>query len=427
MRSWGILQYSATATLTIALVALGGQWTARAAGKDQQPAAAKATPAARASVHLSDPNAIYGEPLAPGMVRLLQDEIATGLRKRGVDGDFARFQRYAGSRLDATAAAYTGSELAGNCRLSWYDHMLRNPLRGPGRGRGVHPRRCTRRSCDDPCGTGPACWPSRPRSWTSASASRARYVAVHSPHEALDVVKQALVEAQAAYAAALAPLTKGEIQELATYLYPVLVGQNRVGHTLNDRGTGRRLCDLMEKMDRGAMIDAAEALVPLSRSGAVATNSSNCPTDGDVRRAGRDGAGGGADRHARRRDRHRRQGAQYLPARRACATWPLVIDLGGGNTYYEGTVLARSAGAGGAQSRRRQCLPRPPAGRPGRRRSWASRCSSTSDGDNRYDAHDVAQGSAIGRRRHPRRVRRQQHAIAACAACRARPSAAWAS
>ena len=31
-----------------------------------------------------------------------------------------------------------------------------------------------------------------------------------------------------------------------------MVGQNRVAHTLNDRGTGRRLVDLMEKMDRGA-------------------------------------------------------------------------------------------------------------------------------------------------------------------------------
>ena len=87
---------------------------------------------------------------------------------------------------------------------------------------------------------------------------------VKSPQEALGVVKQALVEAQTAYAAALAPLTKSEIRELTTNLYPVLAGKNSVGHTLNDRATGRRLCDLMEKMDRAALVDAAEALVPLT-------------------------------------------------------------------------------------------------------------------------------------------------------------------
>ena len=37
---------------------------------------------------------------------------------------------------------------------------------------------------------------------------------------------RSLVEAQTAYAAALAPLTKSEIHELARYLYPVMVGQN---------------------------------------------------------------------------------------------------------------------------------------------------------------------------------------------------------
>ena len=37
---------------------------------------------------------------------------------------------------------------------------------------------------------------------------------------------------------------------MVDHLYPVMVGQNNVGHTLNDRTTGQQLCDLMEKMDR---------------------------------------------------------------------------------------------------------------------------------------------------------------------------------
>ena len=72
--------------------------------------------------------ATVGEPLAPGMIEILQQEIRNAVRNRGIDDNFARFQRYSGYKLDSSAAAYTGSELAGNCRLSWYDHMLRHPL-----------------------------------------------------------------------------------------------------------------------------------------------------------------------------------------------------------------------------------------------------------------------------------------------------------
>ena len=63
------------------------------------------------------------------MVELLQDEIVAGLRQRGITDRFWRFQSYAAGQLNASAGRYTGSELAGNCRLSWYDHMMRNMLR----------------------------------------------------------------------------------------------------------------------------------------------------------------------------------------------------------------------------------------------------------------------------------------------------------
>ena len=87
---------------------------------------------------------------------------------------------------------------------------------------------------------------------------------VKSPEQALDILKQALVNAQTAYAAAIAPLSRSEIAELTQQLYPVLTEQCTIGHTLWDRPTGRHLCDLLEKMDRHALFDAADALVPLS-------------------------------------------------------------------------------------------------------------------------------------------------------------------
>ena len=415
----GILQYSVTATLTIAL---GSSAPSSPGRRKVKPTAARQSRPPGVQRLPAVPNPIYGEPLAPGMMQLLAERDRRRRCERGAWTAISPASRaMPAEQLNATAGAYTGSELTGNCRLRWYDHMLRNPLQAPAEAE-EFTRDAAQGDRRRSVGAWPRCWPPRPRSWTSASASRGAFVAVHSPQEALEVVKQALVEAQAAYAAALAPLSKGEVQELATYLYPVLVGQNHVGHTINDRGTGRRLCDLMEKMDRGAMIDAAEALVPLDRSQAVGAAQAIARRR-QRRRAGRHGAGGGEDRHAGRRHRHRRQGRQHLPARRHARR-------GGGDRpgrrqrLLRGHRLAGAARAAGG-------------------RTWAAATSSSAtspgvqggailgvsmlvnlEGGNRYEAQDVAQGSCLAGRRHPHGVRRQQQAIAASAACKGRPWAA---
>src|SRR5580704_9223224 len=49
-----------------------------------------------------------------------------------------------------------------------------------------------------------------------------KYPKAKTPQEAIEIVKQALIEAKAAHAAALAPLTKSEIHQLAAYIYPVM-------------------------------------------------------------------------------------------------------------------------------------------------------------------------------------------------------------
>ena len=64
-------------------------------------------------------------------MQLLRDEMISAIKTRGISDNFARFQRYAAYKLDGSAAPYTGSELTGNCRLSWYDHLLRHPLNAP--------------------------------------------------------------------------------------------------------------------------------------------------------------------------------------------------------------------------------------------------------------------------------------------------------
>jgi hypothetical protein len=298
--------------------------------KDTSPAAglsAKASPptAARSTV---------GEPLAPGMMELLRDEIVAGLKTRGVQGDFARFQGYLGSKLYSSSGPYTGSELTGNCRLKWYEHVLRNPLGAPAEAEGFT-RKLHQAIYDDAAGLAPIL-PIISEKLDLGKRRVRAYVAVHSPEEALDVLKQALVESQTAYAAALAPLTKSEVHELTSYLYPVLVGQNNVGHTLSDRGTGRRLCDLMEKMDRSAWIAAAEAMVPLTDP-KVLEQLKQYPETGNVRVEGVSGrVVAKIDTPAGAIVIGSREPAVYnLDAMPGVAA---VVTLGGNNKFHEGTT-----------------------------------------------------------------------------------------
>ena len=119
-------------------------------------------------------------------------------------------------------------------------------------------------------------------------------------------------------------------------LYPVLVSENQAGHTLNDRARGRALVDLMDKMDRQALIEAAEALVPLTDP-KLLDQLKQLPADGNVAVEGVTGhvvakidtpAGtiliGGKESKTYKLDEMK--------------DVAVVIDLGHGNTYEEGTT-----------------------------------------------------------------------------------------
>ena len=73
-----------------------------------------------------------GNPHASWLVDQMVREIKQGLKDRNIEHRFAAFQTYAGEQLDYTAGKASASEITGNCRLSWYDHLMRNPLKAPG-------------------------------------------------------------------------------------------------------------------------------------------------------------------------------------------------------------------------------------------------------------------------------------------------------
>jgi len=331
-----------------------------------------------------------GEPLAPGIVKLLQDEIVAGIRQRGITDRFARFQSYAAGRVGATAGKFTGSELTGNCRLRWYNHMMQNMLAAP-----VEAERFTRElhmaALDSHEGLARILAIAADKMDAGQRKPR-KGPPVTSAAQALEVIKQAMTDAQVSYCAALAPLNKAEISQLLTYAVPVLCTQNQVGHTLVDRGTGRQLCDLMEKMDRAALHTAAEALAPIADV-TLLEQLKSLPDKRSVQVPGVTGT------VVARIDT---PSGAIIVGGKGPNTYDLdqmrdvavVIDLGGGNTYYEGTVgpdrpLLVVINEGGNNVFR--------GSKPGIQGGAVLGISMLLNvgGDNVYEAQDIAQGSAI--------------------------------
>jgi hypothetical protein len=205
--------------------------------------------------------AAVGNPLAPRLMPLIVQEMRDGFRQRGVERQFAQWCSYARSRLDSTAGDLRTSEITGNCRLAWYDRMMRNPYLYPAEAE-LFTRQLHQALSGAYRGFDAALRIARAKMDLGNREIRPMTQPT-TPDEALEIVKQALTGAQAGYAAAAGSIPRSELEELRENLYPIMTSQNREGHTLVDRSTGRRLCDIMEKMDRTGFYRAAEAMVPL--------------------------------------------------------------------------------------------------------------------------------------------------------------------
>jgi hypothetical protein len=90
-----------------------------------------------------------GNPHAAWLIEQMVKEINNGLKERGIADRFAAFQEYAGWQLDISAGKAETSEVTGNCRVTWYDHLMRKTYRlspasqrHPSRVRGVLPKQC---------------------------------------------------------------------------------------------------------------------------------------------------------------------------------------------------------------------------------------------------------------------------------------------
>lgn len=312
-------------------------WQSRVIGLGLALALAFALAAPVALASDAEPNA---EPDTEPRIDLLVREIEAGLERRGQTEVFEQYVAWTADRLDASAGDRTWDDKTGNCRLSWVDRMLREPLWAIGEAerftRDLHvAARRDDLGLDEIMATAAHRLDLPQRDALDVSPPPA------SPEAAIDAIREGLVNAHAALDQALEPLSDNERRELEEHLYPVSTGDIVVGHRFADREIGRRVCDLIEKLDREALHRAAEAVIPLAAPDLLDQLARYEP--------GQDAGQGADDIDGIDGKVHRRiptpVGDIVIGARHD-NTYDLeqmhdvaaVIDLGGDNTYLEGTV-----------------------------------------------------------------------------------------
>ncbi|NLF21751.1 MAG: hypothetical protein GX590_01185, partial [Lentisphaerae bacterium] len=207
-----------------------------------------------------------------------------------------------------------------------------------------------------------------------------------------------LTEARQHYAAALAPLTTGELDDLRTNLYDATTAKIPHGHSFHKRSAGRRVTDALEKMDRRALARAAMSLAQLADPALAdalrRTDRRVFPIDAALSRTF-----GGTIRSLPT------PAGKVVIAEGGNQTYPLdkhpdiclLIDLDDGDdTYLEGAVssdtpLLAIIDCGGSNAYRGQRH-----GIQGSALLGLSLLATHGCVSNRFEAVDVAQGSAMG-------------------------------
>ncbi|MDR1053745.1 MAG: hypothetical protein LBL39_06175, partial [Planctomycetaceae bacterium] len=212
---------------------------------------------------LIDPRRV-GDSDGVAKLKLMYEEVMNGLKSRNIMGKYERWKEYARTTLRNSSGLNTGSELDGRSRLSWYKKLYNEPIYSV-----FEAEEFTRQLHDGLSGNHRLIAESmgiirEKLDVPARNDSGITFPKCETPLEAVGEVKRALIAASMHHARAVSTLTSAEQTELVGNLVQTFVGPGCVnGHTIPSRTYGRKLLDMLEKIDKSAMHDAAEAFIPL--------------------------------------------------------------------------------------------------------------------------------------------------------------------
>jgi len=270
------------------------------------------------------PALVWCEPLP--LVKQLTDDFNAELQQRQLDVQYLDMMAYFANRLDNSAGGRTFSDKTGNCRLTWFEWMMRHPIESVGAADDF--TRALHENAGKPDGVSRIIDMAAGK--LDAQIMGGTLPIIRQSDPALRELGSSLLNVRRQFDAALAPLTQDERNELEANLFEQSTGRGARAPNFANQEKGRRVCDLMEKIDRVSLMRSGLALARLTTPAFIAQLSAtgNKLTAGKETVIVESPAGkilfGGLEANEYRLDE--------LPD--VCA----VIDVGGDDTYLEGTV-----------------------------------------------------------------------------------------
>ncbi|HVF09513.1 MAG TPA: hypothetical protein VNA16_01850, partial [Abditibacteriaceae bacterium] len=279
------------------------------------------------------------------------------------------------------------SDKTGNCRLSWFDWMMRHSVQSVDAAdeftRLVH----TAAEREDGAFLKIVAIAATKLDAPLPTALRTGQQAQGGTDPGLQTLQRTIQQVRQEHAQALVPLTVAEREELQAKLYIQAAGPKANAPRFNDKIDGRRVSDLLEKMDRRSLMQAAATVSGLSEQAVLRqlTQSATRRTRGKAQvmvgtPAGKIVFGGSGNNEYRLNE-----------MADVCA----VVDVGGDDVYIEGAVTAVRPvlvllDLNGNDTYRGE--------QPGIQGGAVLGVSLLIDaaGNDTYTADDIAQGSALG-------------------------------
>ena len=210
---------------------------------------------------------LVGDPNSHDKLKLMYDEILNGLRTRNVTGRYEMWKGFSKNILRDTAGINTASELDGRSRLPWYEKLYAEPFQST-----FEVEEYSRVLYSGLSGTHRHLAELMPGIRERMDVAKRedggiRFPVCTTPMEALLEVKRCLLLAASAHARAFSGLTSAELTELDKTFVETFVGKSCInGHTIPARSVGRKHVDIFERVDKSALYDGAEALIPLTNT-----------------------------------------------------------------------------------------------------------------------------------------------------------------
>ncbi|MBQ6106813.1 MAG: hypothetical protein IJK97_01280 [Thermoguttaceae bacterium] len=271
------------------------------------------------------------------IVSLSIQEIVSGIERRQLNSRYNTWRSYYAGVMKNTVGTRTGSEINGLGRLSWFNSITADPLKGAGEAdeftRLLHVNLCTGR-------IGFCKGLKRIANRMDVNEDSVKVPAGYkkgSADKALADLQKAVVETRLAHGRAIAPLNQDQIKRISNLSHRTLTLEASVGHTVSMRGTARSLIIDMSAIDMAQMYaglaelsliidpEFIKSLDTMKESGKDLTYDG---VDGSIVKIIETQAGdiivGGRDKNTYDFDK--------MP--NVCA----VVDLGGDDTYLEGSV-----------------------------------------------------------------------------------------